>query len=78
MEEVYARLTNHLKDLIMGYPFNDGLLDLFKNMFNPTEAEVALAISNNLTPPEVVDLETNATCSAFLTKGGRHVFLERG
>jgi hypothetical protein len=49
----------------MGYPFNDGLLDLLKNMFNPTEAEVALAISKNLIPLKVVDLETTAAHSTF-------------
>lgn len=63
MEDVYIRLANHLKDLIMGYPFNDGLLDLLRKMFNPTEAQVALAIPNNLAPLEVVDLETIAARS---------------
>jgi len=63
MEDVYFRLANHLKDLIMGYPFNDGLLDLLKKMFNPIEAQVALAIPNNLAPLEVVDLETIAVHS---------------
>jgi formate hydrogenlyase subunit 6/NADH:ubiquinone oxidoreductase subunit I len=63
MEDIYTRLANHLKDLIMGYPFNDGLLDLLKKMFNPTEAQVALAIPNNLAPLEVVDPETIAAHS---------------
>ena len=27
MEDVYVGLANHLKYLIMGYPFNDGLLE---------------------------------------------------
>lgn len=63
MEDIYIRLANHLKDLIMGYPLNDGLLDLLGKMFNPTEAQVALAIPNNLPPLEVVDLETIAARS---------------
>ena len=45
-------------------------------MVNPTEAEVDVAISNNLIPLEVVDLETTATRSTLLAKGGEHVFLE--
>jgi hypothetical protein len=53
-------------------------LDLLKNMFNPTEAEVDLAISNNVTPLEVVDLETTVARSTLLTKGGRYVFLQGG
>jgi hypothetical protein len=32
----------------MGYPFNEALIDLLKEMYNPIEAEVALAIPNNL------------------------------
>ena len=63
MEDVYISLANHLKDLIMGYPFNDGILDLLRKMFNQTEAQVALAIPNNLAPLEVVDLETIAARS---------------
>jgi hypothetical protein len=47
-------------------------------MFNPPEAEVARAISNNQISLEVADLETTAARLRFLAKGGRHVFLERG
>jgi len=39
MEDIYIRLARHLKDLIMGYPFNDALVDLLKEMFSPTEAK---------------------------------------
>jgi hypothetical protein len=48
MKDIYRRLANHLKDLIMGYPYNEALIDLLKEMFSPMEAEVALAIPNNL------------------------------
>ena len=63
MQDVYVRLADHLKDLIMGYPFNDDLLDLLKKMFTPTEAQVAMAIPNNLAPLEAVDVETIAARS---------------
>jgi formate hydrogenlyase subunit 6/NADH:ubiquinone oxidoreductase subunit I len=54
MPDIYLRLAKHLEDLIMGYPFNDALTDLLKEMYSPVEAEVALAIPNSLPPLEVV------------------------
>jgi ferredoxin len=57
MKDIYLRLAKHLEDLIMGYPFNEALTDLLKERYNPIEAEVALAIPNNLAPLEVVGLE---------------------
>ena len=57
MKDIYLRLAQHLEDMIMGYPFNEGLIDLLKEMFNPVEAQVALAIPNNLEPLAVVDQE---------------------
>ncbi|MBW2479790.1 MAG: hypothetical protein JRF38_07345 [Deltaproteobacteria bacterium] len=60
MTDIYLRLAQHLQDLIMGYPYNDALIDLLKEMFDPTEAEVALAIPNNLEPLEVVSPQTIA------------------
>ncbi len=63
MNDIYQRLAKHLEDLIMGYPYNDALIDLLKEMFNPTEAEVALAIPNSLEPLEVVSPHTIAARS---------------
>ena len=54
MQNIYRRLAEHLEDLIMGYPFNDALTDLLEEMYNPIEAQVALAIPNNLPPLEVI------------------------
>ena len=63
MQDIYLRLAKHLEELIMGYPFNEALTDLLKEMYNPVEAQVALAIPNNLAPLEVVDQATiNARC----------------
>jgi hypothetical protein len=60
MKDIYLRLAKHLEDLIMGYPYNAALIDLLKEMFNPVEAEVALAIPNSLEPLEVVSPQTIA------------------
>ncbi len=60
MQELYIRLARHLEHLIMGYPYTDELIDLLMEMFNPTEAQVALAIPNDLAPLEVVSLENIA------------------
>ena len=60
MRDVYLRLAKHLQDLIMGYPYNEALTDLLKETYSPVEAQVAIAIPNNLAPLEVVDLETIA------------------
>ena len=57
MHDVYQRLSKHLADLIMGYPFSDALTDLLKEMFTPVEAEVVLSLPNNLEPLEVVGPE---------------------
>ena len=58
MADIYHRLAKHLQDLVMGYPFNEALTDLLKETYSPVEAQVALAIPNDLAPLEVVDLET--------------------
>jgi len=63
MQDVYHRLAKHLEGLIMGYPFTEALIDLLMEMFSPVEAEVALAIPNNLAPLEVVGLESVASRS---------------
>ncbi len=58
MEDIYLRLAKHLQDLVMGYPYTDELIDLLKEMFSPEEAQVVLALPNNLAPLEVVGLDT--------------------
>ncbi len=52
MTDVYKRLADHMSELVMGYPFSDGLMDLLQAMFDPIEAEIALAIPNDLAPLE--------------------------
>jgi len=58
MQDIYLRLAGHLEDLTMGYPFNEALTDLLREMYTPVEAEVALAIPNDLQPLEVVDQQS--------------------
>jgi Fe-S-cluster-containing hydrogenase component 2 len=63
MDDIYLRLAKHLENLIMGYPYNEALIDLLKEMFNPLEAEVALSIPNDLEPLKVVSPQTVAARS---------------
>jgi formate hydrogenlyase subunit 6/NADH:ubiquinone oxidoreductase subunit I len=55
MNDIYVQLADHLKNLVMGYPFSQALLDLLQESFTPDEARVALAIPNHLMPMEVID-----------------------
>jgi len=61
MQPIYIRLAQHLEKLIMGYPFNEALLALLAEMFDPTEAEVALAVPSDLAPLEVAGEEIIAS-----------------
>ncbi len=60
MPDIYVKLAKHLQKLVMGYPYTDEVLDLLREMFSPQEAEVALAIPNDLPPLQVCDVETIA------------------
>ncbi|NNG01886.1 MAG: 4Fe-4S binding protein [Desulfobacteraceae bacterium] len=65
MSDLYIQLARHLQDMVMGYPFNDALVDMLKSMFTPREAEVALAIPNDLLPLQAVGAETIAARSGL-------------
>ena len=60
MGDVYSKLAKHMEKLVMGYPYTDEVLDLLKEMFSPQEAEVALAIPNDLPPLQVCDADAIA------------------
>ena len=60
MQDLYNRLATHMEHLTMGYPYTEELIDLLKEMFSPTEAQVALAIPNDLAPLAVSGLENIA------------------
>jgi Fe-S-cluster-containing hydrogenase component 2 len=57
MPDLYNRLATHMEHLTMGYPYTEELIDLLKEMFSPKEAQVAMAIPNDLAPLAVVSLE---------------------
>jgi ferredoxin len=52
MEEpnVYQRLADHLGHVGMGYPIRETLLDILRENFNPSEAEIALALPAGVIP----------------------------
>jgi electron transport complex protein RnfB len=86
MQDIYLRLAAHLEKLVMGYPFNEALPDLLREMFSPVEAEVALAIPNNLAPLEVVSRQTivdgchlpeSTTTNALKSLAGRNILYSR-
>ena len=86
MSDIYLRLAKHLENLIMGYPYNEALLDLLKEMFTPTEAEVALSIPNDLEPLKVVspqtvaarcDLPESTVTAALQSLAGRNMLYTR-
>jgi ferredoxin len=56
-ETVYADLAEHLSRLGMGYPVREDLVDILKEVFDPLEAKVALAIPNRPIPPQTVRVD---------------------
>ena len=60
MPDLHHRLATHMEHLTMGYPYTEELIDLLKEMFSPKEAQVAMAIPNDLAPLAVVSLENIA------------------
>jgi len=86
MQDIYLRLAEHLEKLVMGYPYNEALPGLLKEMFSPVEAEVALAIPNDLAPLEVVnrqaivdacDLAESTVIEALNSLAGRSILYSR-
>ncbi len=82
MHDLYLRLAAHLESLIMGYPYTEELIDLLKEMFSPTEAQVALAIPNDLPPLAVAgiedisartDLPPSTVAAALESMAGRNI-----
>ncbi len=55
--DVYTKLAEHLSRLGMGYPKREDLVNILKEMFNPTEAEVALAIPSRPIPLEPIGVD---------------------
>jgi NAD-dependent dihydropyrimidine dehydrogenase PreA subunit len=56
-DDVYTKLAEHLSHLGMGYPVREDLVIILREMFNPVEAEVALAIPSRPVPLEPVSVD---------------------
>ena len=56
-QDVYERLGEHLSRMGMGYPFEDDLIEILRENYTKSEAEVALAIPNSVIPMEPVKVE---------------------
>ncbi len=50
MDDLYYRLADHLKDLVMGYPFSPELINLLKEMYSSEEAAILVGLPNDLDP----------------------------
>jgi len=49
-KDIYKQLAEHLSSLGMGYPPSEDLEEILRANFNPTEAEVALALPTRIIP----------------------------
>jgi NAD-dependent dihydropyrimidine dehydrogenase PreA subunit len=56
-QDVYERLGEHLSRLGMGYPFQEDLIEILREYYTESEAEVALAIPNTVIPMEAVGVD---------------------
>jgi NAD-dependent dihydropyrimidine dehydrogenase PreA subunit len=56
-EKIYNDLANHLFDLEMAFPRQEGLEEILKENFSPMEAEIALAFPNNDIPLQPVGVD---------------------
>ncbi|MBW1800556.1 MAG: hypothetical protein JRJ85_07470, partial [Deltaproteobacteria bacterium] len=56
-DDVYKKLAEHVSKLGMGFPMKDELIDILKEMFTETEAEVALAIPTKVGPLHPTGIE---------------------
>jgi len=56
-QDVYERLGEHFSRMGMGYPYRDDLIEILRENYTESEAEVALAIPNSVVPMEPVNVE---------------------
>jgi len=49
-QNVYQRLADHLSKVGMGYPIRETLLEILRENFNPSEAEIALTLPTGVIP----------------------------
>ena len=57
MQDVYERLALHLSTMAMGLPYREELVDILRENFTPTEAEVALSLPTKVIPIQPVGID---------------------
>ena len=60
MDDVYHLLADHLRNLVMGYPFSEELIKLLAEAYTREEAGVMIGLPNDLDPLEVAEAKTVA------------------
>ncbi|MGB6065991.1 MAG: 4Fe-4S binding protein [Desulfomonilaceae bacterium] len=55
--DVYQRLADHLKNVGMGYPVKDTLLEILRENLEPSEAEIAIALPTGRIPFSPVNVD---------------------
>ncbi len=56
-KDIHEKLADHLSKLGMGFPVRNDLVEILKEMFDVSEAEVALAIPNKVIPLEPFSID---------------------
>ena len=56
-QDVYEKLGKHLSRLGMGYPYKDDLIEILKENYSPSEAEVALLLPTGVAPMQPVGVD---------------------
>ncbi|MCK5204138.1 MAG: hypothetical protein KAR15_09710, partial [Desulfobacterales bacterium] len=56
-QDVYEKLGEHLSRLAMGYPYEEDLIEILKENFSPSEAEVSLLLPTGVAPMQPVGVD---------------------
>ncbi|MFC2013686.1 indolepyruvate ferredoxin oxidoreductase subunit alpha, partial [Chloroflexota bacterium] len=56
-QDIYERLARHLSNLELGLTYIEELVDILRENFTPTEAEVALALPTNVMPLQTTGVD---------------------
>ena len=56
-QDIYEKLAFHLSALVMWLPYREELVDILRENFTPTEAEVALALPTKVIPLQPVGVD---------------------
>lgn len=70
MDQVYFSLAEHLKDLVMGFPFSEELINLLREVYDREEAATIIGLPNDLDPLITV---SSAAVAAALGRSAHEV-----